>query len=73
VALSVVAYLLLVRLYGCDAALSQEWSLFKLKEHFAEEVAQDAVTRTERLSGNSGRQFQRICRHASIVKFGTAV
>jgi hypothetical protein len=47
VALSVLAYLLLVRLYGCDAALSQEWSLFKLKERFAEEVAQDAVTRTE--------------------------
>jgi hypothetical protein len=47
VALSVLAYLLLVRLYGCDAALSQEWSLFKLKERFAEEVAKDAVPRTE--------------------------
>jgi hypothetical protein len=47
VALSVRASLLLVRLYGGDAALSQEWSLFKLKERFAEEVAQDAVTRTE--------------------------
>jgi hypothetical protein len=47
VALLVLAYLLLVRLYGGDAALRQEWSLFKLKERFAEEVAQDAVTRTE--------------------------
>jgi hypothetical protein len=47
VALSVRASLLLVRLYGCDAALSQEWSLCKLKERFAEEVAQDAVTRPE--------------------------
>ena len=45
--LSVLAYLLLVRLYGHDEALSKEWSLFKLKERFAEEVAQDAVTRTE--------------------------
>jgi hypothetical protein len=47
VALSVLAYLLLVRLYGHDEALCKEWSLFKLKERFAEEVAQDAVTRTE--------------------------
>ena len=47
VALSVLAYLLLVRLYGHDEALSKEWSVFKLKERFAEEVAQDAVTRTE--------------------------
>jgi Transposase DDE domain len=47
VALSVLAYLLLVRLYGHDEALSKEWSLFKLKERFAEERAQDAVTRTE--------------------------
>jgi hypothetical protein len=45
VALSGVAYLLLVRLSGCDAALSPEWSLFKLTEHLAEEVAPDAVTR----------------------------
>ena len=47
VALSVLAYLVLVRLYGRDAALSQEWSLFKLKERFIGEVAQDAVQRTE--------------------------
>ena len=33
-ALSVLAYLLLVRLYGRDEALTKEWSLFKLKERF---------------------------------------
>jgi hypothetical protein len=60
VALSVVAYLLLVRLYGCDAALSQEWSLFKLKEHFAEEVAQDAVTRTELKWQRKLKQYQHV-------------
>jgi Transposase DDE domain len=60
VALSVVAYRLLVRLYGCDAALSQEWSLFKLKEHFAEEVAQDAVTRTELKWQRKLKQYQHV-------------
>jgi hypothetical protein len=44
---SVLASLLLVHLYGHDQGLSKAWSLFKLKERFAEEVAQDAVTRTE--------------------------
>jgi hypothetical protein len=48
VALSVMAYLLLVRLYGRDDALSKNWSLFNLKERFIGEVAQEAVTRTER-------------------------
>jgi hypothetical protein len=47
VTLSVLAYLLLVRLYGHDQGLSKEWSLFKLKERFAEEVAQEAVIRAE--------------------------
>jgi hypothetical protein len=47
VALSVLAYLLLVRLYGHDEALNKECSLFKLKERFAEEIAQEAVIRTE--------------------------
>jgi hypothetical protein len=46
VTLSGLAYLLLVRLYGHDQGLSKEWSLFKLKERFAEEVAQEAVIRT---------------------------
>lgn len=47
VALSVLASLLLVRLSGRDEALTQAWSLFKLKERFIGEVAQDAVRRTE--------------------------
>jgi hypothetical protein len=47
VARSVWASRLLVRLYGHDEAPSQEWSLVKLKERVAEEVAQEAVTRTE--------------------------
>ena len=48
VALSVLAYLLLVRLYGSEHALGKAWSLFKLKERFIGELAQEAVTRTER-------------------------
>lgn len=48
VILSVLAYLLLVRLYGQDGACTQAWSLFRLKERFIGEVAQEAITRTER-------------------------
>jgi Transposase DDE domain len=58
VALSLLAYLLLVRLYGCDEALCKEWSLFKLKERFIGEVAQDAVTRTERKWQHKFKQFK---------------
>ena len=58
VTLSVLAYLLLVRLYGHDKALSKEWSLFKLKERFVAEVAQDAVTRTERKWQRKWKQFK---------------
>jgi Transposase DDE domain len=58
VALSVLAYLVLVRLYGRDAALSQEWSLFKLKERFIGEVAQDAVQRTELKWQRKWKQFK---------------
>jgi hypothetical protein len=47
VALSVLAYLLLVRLYGREEAFIKEWSLFKLKERFVGEGAQEASTRTE--------------------------
>jgi hypothetical protein len=39
VALSVLAYLLLVRLYGSDEAMMKNWSLFKLKERFIGNVA----------------------------------
>jgi hypothetical protein len=45
VALSVIASLLLVRLYGPDEALRKEWSLFKLKERFTEDVAQESMAR----------------------------
>jgi hypothetical protein len=58
VALSVLAYLLLVRLYGRDEALTQEWSLFKLKERFIGEVAQDTVWRTERKWQRKWKQFK---------------
>jgi hypothetical protein len=47
VTLSVLASLRLVRLYGYDEGLSQAWSLFKLKERFAEEIAHEAVIRPE--------------------------
>jgi hypothetical protein len=48
VTLSIMAYLLLVRLYGHKEPGPQAWSLFKLKERFIGEVAQDAVRRTAR-------------------------
>ena len=47
VALSVIAYLLLVRLYGHDKRLHKEWSLFKLKERFTEDVTQEHMRRSE--------------------------
>jgi hypothetical protein len=58
VALSVMAYLLLVRLYGRDDALGKNWSLFKLKERFIGEVAQEAVTRTERKWQRKLKQYK---------------
>ena len=60
VALSILAYLLWVRLYGRDEALSKEWSRFKLKERFLGEVAQDAVIRTERKWQHKFEQFKGI-------------
>ena len=47
VALSVVAYLLLVRLYGHDQARHKEWSLFKRKEHLTEDMAQEHMRHYE--------------------------
>jgi hypothetical protein len=58
VVLSVLAYLLLVRLYGADAAVMQDWSLFQFKERFIGEVAQDAVQRTERKWHRKLKQFK---------------
>ena len=60
VALSVLAYLLLVRLYGADEAVRQGGSLFKLKERFIGEVAQDAVQRTERKWQHKWNQFKHV-------------
>ena len=58
VALSVLASLLLLRLYGCDEALTQAWSLFKRKERFIGEVAQEAVRRTELKWQRKWKQFK---------------
>ncbi len=60
VALSVLAYLLLVRLYGRDEALTKEWSLFKLKERFIGEVAQEAVPCTERKWQRKLKQYKNV-------------
>ena len=60
VALSVLASLLLVRLYGRDETLTKEWSLFKLKERFIGEVTQDAVRRTELKWQRKWKQFKNV-------------
>jgi hypothetical protein len=60
VILSALAYLLLVRLYGCEQAYTNEWSLFKLKERFIGEVAQDAVRRTELKWQRKVKQFKEV-------------
>jgi hypothetical protein len=48
VALSVCAYLLLIRLYGRDEASGQPWSLFRLKQRFQADLMQEELDRTER-------------------------
>jgi hypothetical protein len=48
VALSVLGYLLLVRLYGQEEATTKAWRFFKLQERFIGELAHEAVQRTER-------------------------
>jgi hypothetical protein len=58
VALSVLAYLLLVRLYGRDEAFTQAWSRFKLKERCIGEVAEDAVRRTALKWQRQWKQFK---------------
>ena len=58
VALSVVASLLLVRLYGSDEGHTKEWSLFKLKERLSGEMAQEAVWRTELKWQRKLKQFK---------------
>lgn len=48
VALSVCAYLLLVRLYGREEASGQPWSLFRLKQRFHADLMREEIDRTER-------------------------
>jgi hypothetical protein len=60
VALPVVAYLLLIRLYGHDALRAPEWSLFKLKERFIEDVVQEHVSRTELKWQRKLKQLKRV-------------
>ena len=48
VALSVCAYLLLVRLYGREEAMGQPWSLFRLKQRFHADLMREEIDRTER-------------------------
>ena len=60
VALSVLAYLLLVRLYGREETSTKEGSLFKLKERFIGEVAQEAVRRTELKWQRKLKQFKEV-------------
>jgi hypothetical protein len=60
VALSVLAYLLLVRLYSSEEAVMKDGSLFKLKERFIGEVAQDAMPRTERKWQHKLKPFKNV-------------
>ena len=60
VSLSVLAYLLLVRLYGREEASAKTWSLFKLKERFIGEVAHETVQRTERKWQRKFQQFKAV-------------
>jgi hypothetical protein len=60
IALTVLAYLLLVRLYGSAEAHAKEWSLFKFKEYFIGEVVQEAVIRTEQRWQRKLKQFKAV-------------
>jgi hypothetical protein len=48
VSLSVMAYLLLVRLYAREVDSSRSFSIFRFKQRFREEVCQEQLNRTER-------------------------
>jgi Transposase DDE domain len=58
VALSVCAYLLLVRLYGRDDASGQPWSLFRLKQRFSADLMQEQIDRTERKWKRKIKQYE---------------
>ena len=48
VMLSVMAYPLLVKLYGREEEFKQGWSLFQLKQRFTGDVFQEQIKRSER-------------------------
>ena len=58
VALSVCAYLLLVRLYGRDEESRQPWSLFRLKQCFHADVMREEIDRTERKWQRKLKQYE---------------
>jgi Transposase DDE domain len=58
VALSVCAYLLLVRLYGRDDASGQPWSLFRLKQRFRADLMREQIDRVERKWKRKLKQYE---------------
>ena len=58
VALSVCAYLLLVRLYGGDKESGQPWSLFRLKQRFQADLMRHEIDRTERKWKRKLKQYE---------------
>jgi hypothetical protein len=58
VALSVCAYLLLVRLYGREEASGQPWSLFRLTQRFHADLMREQVDRTERKWQRKLKQYE---------------
>jgi hypothetical protein len=58
VALSVCAYLLLVRLYGREEAMGQPWSLFRLKQRFQADLMREEIDRTERKGKRKLKQYE---------------
>jgi hypothetical protein len=58
VALSVCAYLLLVRLYGREEGAGQPWSLFRLKQRFHAHLMREEIDRTERKWKRKLKQYQ---------------
>jgi DDE family transposase len=58
VALSVCAYLLLVRLYGQDEESRQPWSLFRLKQRFQADLMRHEINRTERKWKRKLKQYE---------------
>jgi hypothetical protein len=58
VALSVCAYLLLIRLYGRDEASGKPWSLFRLKQRFQANLMRQEMDRTERKWQRKLKQYE---------------